>query len=130
MQRWSRRLRAPSDPADFPGRSTALLGRSQRARAWYRWVIEHNGQVLVPTPILVETTTGNGPRDPEVNRVLSVRRSIGARLVAPDEETGRRAGRKRFLARLDDGIDALVAAAAVGDGSPGVLLTTDAGDLL
>ena len=46
-------------------------------------------------------------------------------MVAPDEATARRAGRLRFRARTDDGIDALVAAAAVGDGGPCVLLTSD-----
>lgn len=111
------------------GGLTALLGRSQHARAWYRWILEHDGQVFVPTPILVETTTGDGARDAEANRVLSVLSSIGARIVAPDEETARRAGRMRFAARSDDGIDALVAATAAGDGSPCVLLTTDVGDL-
>jgi hypothetical protein len=35
----------------------------------------------------------------------------------------------RFVAGSDDGIDALVAAAAVGDGSPAVVLTSDPGDL-
>ncbi|MBV9947325.1 MAG: hypothetical protein JOZ69_10790 [Myxococcales bacterium] len=50
-------------------------------------------------------------------------------LQAPDESTARRAGRLRFLAKSDDGIDALVAAAAVGDGSPAVVLTSDSQDL-
>ena len=50
-------------------------------------------------------------------------------LQAPDEETARRAGRLRFRAKTDDGIDALVAAAAVGDGSPAVVLTSDPTDL-
>jgi predicted nucleic acid-binding protein len=50
-------------------------------------------------------------------------------MVAPDETTARRAGELRYRARSDDGIDALVAAAAVGDGSPAVLLTSDPDDL-
>jgi hypothetical protein len=50
-------------------------------------------------------------------------------LHAPDEATARRAGSLRFRAKTDDGIDALVAAAAVGDGSPAVVLTSDPGDL-
>jgi hypothetical protein len=126
--RAAHRLRAARCVLDSGG-LTALLGRSQRARAWYRWIVEHDGQVFVPTPVLVEATTGDGPRDAEVNRVLSVLASIGGRLASPDEETARRAGRMRFQARSDDGIDALVAAVAVGDGSPCVLLTTDVGDL-
>jgi hypothetical protein len=111
------------------GGLTALLGRSQRARAWYRWVVEHGGVVIVPTPVLVETTTGDGARDAEVNRVLGVLGSLGGRLVGPDEAMARYAGRLRHRARADDGIDALVAAAAAGDGSPCVLLTSDPGDL-
>jgi hypothetical protein len=43
--------------------------------------------------------------------------------------TARRAGRLRYIAKTDDGIDALVAAAAVGDGWPAVLLTSDPDDL-
>ena len=50
-------------------------------------------------------------------------------LQAPDEPTARRAGRLRYLAKTDDRIDALVAAAAVGDGSPAVVLTSDPDDL-
>lgn len=107
---------------------TALVGRSQRARAWFRWIIEHGGVVLVPTPILTETTTGDGARDAEVNRVLSILSSLG-RLVLPDEAIARTAGRLRHRARSKDGIDALVAATAAHGGAPCVLLTSDADDL-
>jgi len=54
---------------------------------------------------------------------------VAAVLQAPDEIVARRAGRLCFRAGSDDGIDALVAAAAVGDGSPAVLLTSDLDDL-
>ncbi len=111
------------------GGLTALVGGSQRARAWLRWVVEHEGVVRVPTPVLVESTTGDGARDAEVNRILGVLERAGRVLESPDETTARRAGRLRYLARTDDGIDALVAAAAVGDGSPAVLLTSDPDDL-
>ena len=40
-----------------------------------------------------------------------------------------RPGSLRYRAGSDDGIDALVAAAAVGDGSPVVVLTSDPRDL-
>ena len=50
-------------------------------------------------------------------------------LQAADQTTARRAGRLRSLAKTDDGIDALVAAAAVADGSPAVVLTSDPDDL-
>jgi len=111
------------------GGLTALIGGSQRARAWLRWVIEHDGSIQVPTPVLVESTTGDGAHDAEVNRVLGVLERAAAVLQAPDEVVARRAGRLRFAAGSDDGIDALVAAAAVGDGSPAILLTSDLDDL-
>jgi len=107
----------------------ALVGGSQRAREWLRWVIEHEGSIEVPTPILVESTTGDGARDAEVNRVLGVLERAAVVLRVPDEATARRAGRLRYRASTDDGIDALVAAAAVGDGSRAVLLTSDPDDL-
>jgi predicted nucleic acid-binding protein len=130
----SRKRRPPQRP-ELPrcvldsGGLTALVGGSQRAREWLRWVVEHEGSVQVPTPVLVELTTGDGARDAEVNRVLGILERVAAVLQAPDEIVARRAGRLRFLAGTDDGIDALVAAAAVGDGSPAILLTSDEGDL-
>jgi predicted nucleic acid-binding protein len=111
------------------GGLTALVGGSPRAREWLRWMIDHDGAVCVPTPILVESTTGDGGRDAEVNRVLGVLQRAAGELQAPDETTARRAGRLRHRAGSDDGIDALVAAAALGDGSPAVLLTSDPDDL-
>jgi hypothetical protein len=111
------------------GGLTALVGGSQRAREWLRWLVEHDGVICVPTPILVESTTGDGGRDAEVNRILGVLQRATSVLQAPDEATARRAGRLRYLAKSDDGIDALVAAAAVGDGSPAVVLTSDPDDL-
>jgi len=61
--------------------------------------------------------------------VLGVLSDIGTRLAAPDEETARRAGRLRFAAGSDDGVDALVAAAALGAGARCVVLTSDPDDL-
>ncbi len=84
---------------------------------------------MVPTPVLVETTTGDAGRDAEINRILGVLQRAAPVLKAPDESTARCAGRLRYRARSDDGIDALVAAAAVGDGSPAVVLTSDPQDL-
>jgi len=111
------------------GGLTALVGGSQRAREWLRWIIEHDGAICVPTPILVESTTGDGARDADVNRILGVLERTTTVLQAPDEATARRAGRLRYVAQTDDGIDALVAAAAVGDGSPAIVLTSDPDDL-
>ena len=122
------KVHAPRCVLDSGGLS-ALVGGSQRAREWLRWVIEHDGAICVPTPILVESTTGDGARDAEVNRILGVLERSATVLQAPDEATARRAGRLRYLAKTDDGIDALVAAAAVCDGSPAVVLTSAPLDL-
>jgi hypothetical protein len=123
-----RRVTQPRCVLDSGG-LTALVGRSQHARAWLRWVIEHGGSICVPTPVLVESTTGDGARDAEVDRVLGVLGRAGRVFEAPDETTARRAGGLLHRAGSDDGIDALVAAVAVGDGSPAVLLTSDPDDL-
>jgi hypothetical protein len=109
--------------------SQLLSGAPQRARAWLRWIVENAGVIRVPTPVLVESTTGTPRHDAEVNRILGVLERTAGVLEAPDEATARRAGRLRYAAKSDDGIDALVAAAAVGDGSPAVLLTSDPDDL-
>jgi hypothetical protein len=110
------------------GGVTALVGRSQAARAWLRWVVAHGGNVIVPTPVLAECTTGSA-RDAEVNRVLGVLGRSGNVFAAPDEATARLAGTLRFAANTDDGIDALVAAEAARDGRPKVVLTSDPADL-
>lgn len=107
----------------------ALVGGSQKVRALLRWVIENAGSIQVPTPVLVECTTGDAGRDAEVNRTLGVLERAAGVLEAPDEATARRGRRLRFRAGSDDGVDALVAAAAVADGSPAVLLTSDPHDL-
>ena len=111
------------------GGLTAFVGGSQPAREWLRWILAHEGTIHVPTPVLVECTTGDGAGDAEVNRVLGILDRAAAVLEPPDEDTCRRAGNLRFLAGTKDGIDALVAAAAVADGSPAVLLNSDPDDL-
>jgi hypothetical protein len=94
-----------------------------------RWIAEHDGAIDVPVAVLVEIVTGDAGRDAEVNRVLDVLARAGTGLSRPDETTARRAGTLRFRARTDDGVDALVAAAAIGDDTPCVLLTSDPRDL-
>lgn len=128
MKRWRKRPALPRCVLDSGG-LTALGGGSQRARAWLRWVVENAGSIRIPTPVLVESTTGDAGRDAEVNRILGVLGRAAAALEPPDEMTARLAGRLRFRVRSDDGIDALVAAAAIADGSPAVLLTSDPHDL-
>lgn len=110
------------------GGLSALTGRSARSRAWLRWIVEHGGEIVVPTPILVETITGDVRRDAETNRILGVLARQDLAIVAPGESTARRAGTLRFRARSDDGVDALVAAVAA-EGAPCVVLTSDPADL-
>ena len=107
----------------------ALCGTSHQARERLRWISRHLGDVLIPTGILVECVTGDGGRDAEINRIVRILLGDEAAFVGGDERTARRAGALRFAARSDDGIDALVAAVAVGDGSPAVVLTSDPIDL-
>jgi hypothetical protein len=111
------------------GGLSALVGSGHVARGWLRWIVENGGALCVPTPILVECTTGDAGRDAEVNRVLTVLSRYAAAIEAPDERIARRAGALRFRARTDDGVDALVAAAAAAPGVPTVVLTSDPHDL-
>lgn len=111
------------------GGLSLLVRGSERARAWLRWIVEHDGALCIPTPVLAETVTGDARRDAEMNRILHVLERAAVVLSAPNEATARRAGALRYRARSDDAIDALVAAAAIGDGTPCVLLTSDPDDL-
>lgn len=129
MKRERRRAQALPRCVLDSGGVSALIGRSQSARAWLRWIVTHGGDVVVPTPVLVECTTGQASRDAEVNRVLGVLDQFGTALRAPDEATARRAGALRFAARSDDGIDALVAAEAARESRASVILTSDPKDL-
>jgi len=92
-------------------------------------VITHGGDVVVPTPVLAECTTGQAGRDSEINRVLAVLDRFGSAMKAPQERVARLAGALRFAARTDDGIDALVAAEAASELRATVLLTSDPKDL-
>ena len=94
-----------------------------------QWVIENVGTIVVPAPILVECTTGDGGRDAEVNRVLGALETSGGSVESTSTEIARLAGALRYRARTDDGIDAIVAAAAARDGATTVLLTSDPHDL-
>jgi hypothetical protein len=112
------------------GALSALCGRSTRARNLLRGLLSRDFVVAVPTPVLVECTTGDGGRDAEINRVLNVLKNRGgAALPAPDEAMARRAGQLRYRAGTDDGIDALVAAAATTARDSSVVLTADPDDL-
>lgn len=130
-----RRKVSPSARASRPrcvldsGALSALSGDSLHARRWLRWIVEHDGLLIVPTPVLVESTTGDPGRDAETNRILKVLARSASTLVSPDEAIARDAGRRRFRAKTDDGIDALVAATAASSAGACVLLTSDPDDL-
>jgi hypothetical protein len=111
------------------GGLTSLLGHSIEARGRLRYIVTTRQVVQIPAAILVECTTGDAGRDAEANRVLAKLSRLAGGIEVADEERARQAGRLRFRARTDDGIDALVAACAVGDGSPCVVLTSDPRDL-
>src|SRR3979409_2480718 len=83
------------------GGLTALVGGSQQARVWLRWIVEHAGAVTIPTPVLGEGATGDGARYAEVNRILGVLQRAAGVLEAPSEATARLAARLRFAARSD-----------------------------
>jgi hypothetical protein len=63
------------------GGVTALLGRSQTARAWLRWLATHGGDIIVPAAVLSECTTGDFGRDAEANRTLSALTIMPPRVV-------------------------------------------------
>jgi predicted nucleic acid-binding protein len=111
------------------GGLSALCGGSHQARERLRWISRHLGDVLIPTAVLVECVTGDGARDAEINRILHILVRDDAAFAGSDEPTARLAGALRYAARSDDGVDALVAAVAVGDGSAAVILTSDPHDL-
>jgi hypothetical protein len=77
---------------------------------------------LVPTPVLVESSTGDVGRDALVNRLLET-----CDIVADvDVRLARRAAYLRTAAGRGSAVDALVVAIAEPYGS---VLTSDAGDL-
>jgi hypothetical protein len=80
--------------------------------------------LIVPTVVVADSTTGGGPRDTNVNRLLK------AALIADcDVGTARAAAALRFVAGSGPGtVDAIVVATA--DRMPGsVVLTGDPSDL-
>lgn len=111
------------------GGLSGLCGHSHSARTNLQLLRTYRGKLQLPAVVLAESTTGHGPRDAEVNRVLGVLAELPNCIVNVDEPIARRAGALRHAARSDDGIDAIVAAVAVGDGSPAVVLTSDPRDL-
>jgi predicted nucleic acid-binding protein len=93
-------------------------------RLRYAW--QRNGKVVTAASALAEVLRG-GPRDAKVHRVL---RSVT--VVPIDKALGRTAGELLGRAGLSGHrctIDALLAAVALGQPRPGVLLTSDPEDM-
>lgn len=78
---------------------------------------------IVPTAVLVESLTGNGPRDARVNRLLRT-----CEIVTLDTITARRAAELRTRSRAGSAVDAIVVATAEANASD-VVITGDEDDI-
>jgi predicted nucleic acid-binding protein len=105
------------------GAVSALAAEKGRIRVVLRKAIGAGAVMYVPAAVITETTTGNGVRDAQTNRVLKTC------VVLPlDEVLARAAGTLRYRHPKRGAIDAMVVASA--DALPGtVVITSDAGDL-
>jgi predicted nucleic acid-binding protein len=105
------------------GAVTRLSQRSPRALALIA-ALRQEGlwPPVVPSPVLIECLTGNGPRDAPVNRLLKTCDIV----EDVPQSVARRAATLRTRARRGSAIDALVVATAEPHGS---VLTTDLTDL-
>jgi hypothetical protein len=127
MSRQRRRAPGAQAPSRARGRLvldsgglTAVASGSQLARAFVRRAVDERRLVVVPAVCLAESTTGRGPEDAPVNRVVAA----AGEIVVADERVGRRAGEIRYRKQLPgETIDALVVAEVIEDGRPAVILT-------
>ena len=105
------------------GGVSRLAERSRTAAALIVTLRNHGlWPPLVPTPVLVESLTGDGGRDASTNRLLKT-----CDLVEEiDERLARRAAYLRTAAGRGSAVDALSVAMAEPGGS---VLTSDMGDL-
>lgn len=102
---------------------SALAEGDKRVRAHLEAFRRHDVEVIVPAPVIAESTTGVGPRDAKVNLVLR-----GCRIAPTTEPIARRAAALRYKARRPDTtVDAIVVATAELVGG-GALLTGDPDD--
>lgn len=99
----------------FAERSTAALALQVELRREGLWPPK------VPTAVLIESLTGNGPRDAETYRFL---KSCDLVDILP-EPLARRAATLRTKARRGSAVDALVVATAEPGGT---VLTSDVAD--
>lgn len=107
------------------GALSVVAGEKGRLRIAIRQALAQSTDVVVPTVVVAESTTGHVGHDARVNRVLK------RMLIAPlDEPLARQAARLRHAtrSRRGDTIDAIVVATA--DCVPGSqLLTGDTSDV-
>jgi hypothetical protein len=94
-------------------RSAALIGSLRREGLW---------PPLVPSAVLIECLTGDGPKDASEHRFLKTC-NVVEQLPVP---LARRAAQLRRQARRGSAVDALVVATAEPGGT---ILTSDPGDL-
>ena len=107
------------------GALTAIAEEKEQLRIAVRQALEESTEVVVPTVVVAESTTGHVGHDARVNQALK------KMVVSPlDETVARHAGRLRHVTRSRRGgtIDAIVVATA--DRVPGTrLLTGDTRDI-
>lgn len=102
----------------------SALGRRDRQAAARVARLRQRGlwPPIVPTPVLVESLTGHGPRDALANRLLRL-----ATVHPLDELLARRAAALRARARAGSAVDAVVVATA--ELFDALIVTGDLGDL-
>lgn len=101
------------------GAISALSDGVESARATVDFAVGEGRTIVIPAVVLAESTTGRGPRDARVNRVVAA-----ADAIAPiDENVARRAGALRYDTGCRETVDALIVAMAVESGL-GVLILT------
>jgi predicted nucleic acid-binding protein len=105
------------------GALSALAAQKENIRVAVRKAVMAGAQIVVPAPVITETTTGDAGRDAQVNRVMK------ACYVLPlDEPLARAAGKLHQRKRSVGAIDSMVVACA--DFIPGtVVITGDVRDL-
>jgi hypothetical protein len=107
------------------GAVTAFAAPDRRLRERFVRLVRRYGEpFVVPATVLIESTTGSGARDTNVNRLLR-----GCEIVLLTEALARRSAALRFAARRGSPTDASVVATAEMKGG-GVVLSADLADLV
>lgn len=105
------------------GAVSALAQEKGSIRVALTTALREGAHIFIPTPVIAESTTGNGVRDAPTNRVIKA-----ADLLILDEPVARVAATLRHRERSAGTIDAMVV--AFGDAVPGsTILTGDFRDL-